>query len=517
MIRLSRLVSARLKSTAVLCATALACLTSVRADTLKSQVDDWRAAHETEILTQFDTLLHFHSVAAEPQGIAAAAAWLQSALKARGFQAELLTVPDAPPVVFGSLTTPGATRTVAFYAHYDGQPVTPSQWATPPFDPVMRSGPLGSGEHVVDWKTAKPPYDPEWRLYGRSAGDDKVSTLVFLQAFDALKALGRKPSVNIKVVWEGEEEAGSPHLQEILRRHADKLSADLWLIGDGPVHQSRQPLIYFGARGITSFDATIYGPIKPLHDGHYGNWVPNPAAMAAELIAEMRAPDGRVLIPGFMDDVRPRTSAEREAIAAVPAVEGELKKEFEIAQPETTDSLMAAIMRPALNVRGIRAGKVGASATNAIPTDAELSIDFRLVPDQTPERVRAQVEAFLRAKGWTIVEKTPDEATRGAHPRIIKIDWDHGYAAFRSDMSSPVARAVVAAAQSASSKPVAVAPTLGGSVPLYIFDEIFHAPIVGLPVANHDDNQHAANENIRLQNVWDGIDLYAAMMGELNW
>lgn len=507
----------RLKSSVVLCAAAMACLAFARADTLKSQVDGWRAAHEAEILTQFDTLLRFHSVAAEPQGIAAAADWLQNALKARGFHAELLTVPNAPPVVFGSLTTPGATRTVVFYAHYDGQPVTPSQWATPPFEPVMRSGPLGSGEHVVDWKAAKPPYDPEWRLYGRSAGDDKVSTLVFLQAFDALKAVGRKPSVNIKVVWEGEEEAGSPHLQDILRRNADKLSADLWLIGDGPVHQSRQPLIYLGARGITGFDATIYGPIKPLHDGHYGNWVPNPAAMAAELIAEMRAPDGRVLIPGFMDDVRPQTSAERAAVAAVPAVEGELKKEFEIAQAETTDSLIEAIMRPALNVRGLRAGKVGTSATNAIPTDAEMSIDFRLVPDQTPERVRAQVEAFLRAKGWTIVDRTPDEAMRLAHPRIIKIDWDHGYAAFRSDVSSPAARAVMAAARSASDQPLVVAPTLGGSVPLYIFDEIFHAPIVGLPVANHDDNQHAANENIRLQNIWDGIDAYAAMMGELSW
>jgi acetylornithine deacetylase/succinyl-diaminopimelate desuccinylase-like protein len=507
----------RLKCAVMLSAAAVACLAAAPADTLKPQVDGWRAAHETEILTQFDTLLRLHSVAAEPQAIAAAAGFLQNALKARGFQAELLTVPDAPPVVFGSLTTPGATRTVVFYAHYDGQPVTPSQWATPPFDPVMRSGALGSGEHVVDWKAAKPPYDPEWRLYGRSAGDDKVSVLVFLQAFDALKALGRKPSVNIKVVWEGEEEAGSPHLQEILRKNASQLSADLWLIGDAPVHQSRRPLLYFGARGITGFDATIYGPIKPLHDGHYGNWVPNPAALAAALIAEMRAPDGRILIPGFMDDVRPETKAERDATAAVPAVEGELKNEFEIAQAETTDSLIQSIMRPALNVRGLRAGRVGASATNAIPTDAELSIDFRLVPDQTPERVRAQVEAFLRAKGWTIVDKTPDQATRLAHARIIKIDWDSGYAAFRSDMASPAARAVIAAAQSASGGPVALAPTIGGSVPLYIFDEIFHAPIVGLPVANHDDNQHAANENIRLQNIWDGIDVYAAMMGELNW
>jgi len=495
---------------ALLCGTA-------QADELKTEVDAWRAAHETQILTQFDTLLRFPSVAADPAGVAKAGAWLQDQLKARGFETSLLSVPGSEPVVFGYLATPGAKRTVVFYAHYDGQPVTPSQWATPPFDPVMRETALADGGKVVDWKAAKPPYDPQWRLYARSTGDDKISELAFLAAFDALKATGRKPSVNIKIVWEGEEEAGSMHLPDIMRANKDKLASDLWIIGDGPVHQSGRPLIYFGARGTVGFDATIYGPIKALHDGHYGNWVPNPAAMAADFITEMRAPDGRVLIPGFMDDVRPETKAERDAIAALPPVEDGLKKEFQINRSEMGDSLMNAIMRPALNVRGIRSGKVAGEAANAIPVDAEVSIDFRLVPNQTPERVRTQMEAFLKSKGWTIVDKTPDEATRLAHAKIVKIDWEDGYASFRSDMGSPSARAVIAAAQNASDQPVAVVPTLGGSVPLYVFNEIFHTPLVGLPVANHDDNQHAANENIRLQNVWDGIDAYAAMIGELNW
>ena len=486
-------------------------------DALKQQVDGWRAAHETQILSDFDMLLRFPSVAADPKGTEAAGAYLKKQLEDRGFQAELLTVPGSPPVVFGSLTTPGAKRTAVFYAHYDGQPVTPSQWATPPFDPVMRSAPLGSGEHVVDWKAARPPYDPEWRLYARSAGDDKISEQAFLAAFDALKAIGKKPSVNIKIVWEGEEEAGSPHLRDILQANANKLSSDLWLIGDGPIHQSRRPLLYFGARGTLGLDATIYGPIKALHDGHYGNWVPNPGAMAATLISQLRAEDGRILIPGFMGDVRPETKAERDAVASLPPIEDTLRSEFQIARSEANDNLANAIMRPALNIRGIRAGKVGGEAANAIPVDAEVSIDFRLVPNQKPDKVRAQLEAFLRAKGWYIATGTPDAATRLAHPKIISIAWEDGYPAFRSDMSSAPARAVIAAANDASNQPVAVAPTLGGSVPLYVLDDIFHTPLVGLPVSNHDDNQHAANENIRLQNVWDGIDMYAAMIGELNW
>ncbi|HEV2179232.1 MAG TPA: M20/M25/M40 family metallo-hydrolase, partial [Gemmatimonadaceae bacterium] len=460
----------RARLSAVLIVAAL-CGATAHGDDLKRQVDSWRAAHETQIIAQFDHLLRFPSVAADPSGTAAAGAYLEQQLQARGFAVRLLTVPKAPPVVFGSLTTPGATRTVVFYAHYDGQPVTPSQWATPPFEPVLRTAPLGSGGRVVDWKTTAPPYQPEWRLYGRSTGDDKISEIAFLAAFDALKALGRKPSVNIKVVWEGEEEAGSPHLADILRANRGALSSDLWLIGDGPVHQSRRPLLYFGARGTIGFDATIYGPIKALHDGHYGNWVPNPAAMIAELIAELRAPDGRVLIPRFMHDVRPETKAEHAAIAALPPVEDQLKGEFQIARSESPGSLTEAIMRPALNVRGVRAGKVGGEAANAIPTDAEVSIDFRLVPDQKPDTVRAELEAFLRTKGWTIVTDIPDSATRRAHAKIIKIDWDVGYAAFRSNMSSPAARAVIAAAGRASDQPVAVVPMLGGSVPLYIFDD----------------------------------------------
>ncbi|HKV51783.1 MAG TPA: M20/M25/M40 family metallo-hydrolase [Gemmatimonadaceae bacterium] len=494
------------------------CVSSGYGDQLKHDVDGWRAAHEKEILTQFDHLVRLPSVAANPAGVRQAASFLEQQLHDRGFDASLLTVPGALPVVFGSLATPGATRTVMFYAHYDGQPVTPAQWATPPFDPVVRSAPLDSGGRVVDWAAAKPPYDPEWRLYGRSTGDDKISEIAFLEAFDALKALGRKPSVNIKVVWEGEEEAGSPHLADILRANRDKLSADLWLIGDGPVHQSRRPLLYFGARGVIGLDATIYGPVKALHDGHYGNWVPNPAAMAATLIAQLRAPNGSVRIPGFMDGVRAETKAERAAIAALPPVEHELEDEFEINRSESGGALAQAIMRPALNIRGIRAGKVGGEAANAIPVDAEVSIDFRLVPDQKPDTIRAKLEAYLRSTGWTIVTDTPNESVRRAHAKLIKLDWEaSGYPAFRSDMSSPAARAAIAAAGHASDQPVAVAPMLGGSVPLYVFDAIFHAPLVGLPVANHDDNQHAANENVRLQNVWDGIDVYAAMMAELRW
>jgi acetylornithine deacetylase/succinyl-diaminopimelate desuccinylase-like protein len=485
--------------------------------TLKDGVDAWRAAHESAILGTLDRLIRIKSVAADPAGLAAAANRLKSLLEARGFQTAEFSAQGSPPLVYGFYKSAGAKRTVLFYAHYDGQPVTPSQWASDPFAPVLRDGPLSAKPRDIDWKRAPARFDPQWRLFGRAAADDKVSIVAFLAAFDALKALGRKPGVNIKLAWEGEEEANSPHLAQILKDHAADLAADLWLIGDGPLHQSRSPTLYFGARGSLGLEATIYGPLGALHDGHYGNWAPNPAAMAAQFITQLRRPDGRIAIPGFSDDVRPLSAAERAAIARLPPVEDALRRAFGIGGGESGEGLTASTMRPAVYIRGIRSGQVGAAANNAIPVDARISIDFRLVPDQTPEKVRAAVENFLRAKGWTVVARAPDLAQRLAARRIVKLSWGRGYPALRSDMTGPVARAVIAAAEEGAGRPVAILPMMGGSVPLYLFDRQFHVPVIGLPVANHDDSQHAANENIRLGNLWDGIDAYAAMMGRLNW
>lgn len=478
-------------------------------------VRNWRAGHEVEIVGSLSELTRLRSVPADPEGLTNTAARLQALLTERGFAAQLLTAAGAPPVVFGELKTPSAKRTVTFYAHYDGQPVTPSEWHSEPFTPVMRAGKVDSRE--IDMKTAKPPFDPEWRLYGRAAGDDKSSIIAFLAAFDALKAADRAPSVNIKVVWEGEEERSSPHLEGVLRGNQALLASDLWLIGDGPMHQSRAPTLYFGARGTLSLEAVIYGPLAALHDGHYGNWVPNPAAMAAEFIASLRDSEGGIAIPGFASDVRPLTPVETKAIAELPPVEAALKQEFGIGRSEGSAGLTASTMRPAINVRGFRAGQVGAQAANAIPTEAAVSFDFRLVPDQTPASVKKKVEDYLKAKGWTVVAADPDLAQRTAHGRIVKLAWGGGYPALRSDMDSPAARAVIASVGRAAGRKLALLPMMGGSVPINMFEDVFKVPIIVLPIANHDNNQHAADENLRLANLWAGIETYAGLMGDLNW
>ena len=486
-----------------------------QAANLKDQVRIWRQSNEAAIVGELSDLTSFRSVAADPAGLRAAAEHLQAQLKARGLTTQLLSTGEGrAPVVYGELKTKGAKRTVVFYAHYDGQPVTPSQWASDPFQPVMRTGILGAGTTDVDWRKA-PKLDPEWRLYDRAVSDDKASIVATLAALDALKAAGRKPSINIKIFWEGQEEAGSTDLAGVIKANADLLKADLWLIGDAPVSQTRQMQLYFGARGTGDVEMTVYGPAKPLHDGHYGNWVPNPAVMAAELIAQMRDSEGAILIPGFADGVRPLTPAEQAAIAALPPVEDGLKSQFGIGRSEGDQRLVDSLMRPALNIRGLRAGQVGDQAANAIPSEATISIDFRTVPGQQP--VRPIIEAWLKSKGWTLIDHDPSPAERAASPRLIRLQWDDGYPAWRTDMSLPVSQAVIASAGRSAGKPVLILPMMGASVPMYLFADLTGAPVIGLPIVNHDNSQHAANENLRLQNLWDGIETYAGLFADLNW
>src|SRR5579859_1353071 len=310
-------------------------LVAAPAQSLHDQVETWRKAHERGIVGEFSDFLALPDVATNVPDIEANAKLLVKMIEARGLKARILSAgPGTPPAVYAEWKIPGAKRTVVYYAHYDGQPVTPSQWRSPPFTPVMRDGPDGKD---VDWRAGTGPLDPEWRLYARGAGDDKDSEEAILSALDALKAAGRTPSVNVKLFFDGEEEQGSPHIEAILRANQELLKSDLWIIGDGPVHQTRRPQLYFGARGDSAVEMTVYGPIKAMHSGHYGNWVPNPAVMAAELVASLRDSEGRILVPGYSDHVRPLTPAETEALAALPDADTGLKKELEIGRSEGTE------------------------------------------------------------------------------------------------------------------------------------------------------------------------------------
>jgi acetylornithine deacetylase/succinyl-diaminopimelate desuccinylase-like protein len=469
----------------------------------------WRTAHEREIVAELTSLLALPNIASDAPDIERNAQAIVTMLARRGIRANVLRIDGVPPLIVADVKAPRAKTTIGFYAHYDGQPVDATQWRGDPFVPVLRDA---QGNDVAsDGKL-----DPEWRVYARSASDDKASIVGLIAALDALRAANIAPGVDLKFVFEGEEEAGSPNLGRYLAEHAGELAVDAWMICDGPVHQSRRMQVLFGARGTTDVELTVYGPSRALHSGHYGNWAPNPIAMLAELLAGMRDSDGRILIPGYYDDVRPLTEVEKQALARAPNPDEQLRAELALGRTEGGGKrLNELVLLPAINLRGFVAGHVGAQASNTIATDASASIDFRLVPDETPESIRARVEQFITSKGWFIVRDTPDAATRAAHPRVVKLAWGAGYPPARTPMDLPLSRRVLEVVEAARGEAPAALPTIGGSVPMYLFQGAAHKPAIVIPIANHDNNQHAANENLRLQNLWDGIEVYAALFAGL--
>jgi acetylornithine deacetylase/succinyl-diaminopimelate desuccinylase-like protein len=483
----------------------------------RDAVRGWRKAHEKAILADFVTLLSMPNVATNIADVEKNAAYIEGQLKARGFETHLLTAePGTPPSVFAQMKAPHAKRTVIFYAHYDGQPIGQRGWVSSPFQPTMRTA-LPEAK-AIDWQNSTGPLDPEWRLFGRSAGDDKASIQAMLSALDALKAAHIKPTVNIKLLYEGEEEQGSPHFSALVAKNLDLLKGDLLIMGDGPMHQSGKQMVNFGNRGIASLTMTVYGPTKPLHDGHYGSWAPSPSVMIANLIASLRDDEGHILIPHFYDDVAPASAEDKAAFAAMPPVEEDLKRALGLGRNVGPARLADGYLGPTLNVRAIHAGDEGPAAANAIATQANASFDFRLAPGETPAHTRELLENFLTQQGWFIVRDEPDLKARVAHAKIVKVTWDAGGSiATKTALDLPASKAVVASIGRTVGYPPIELPIVGASSGIADIVNQLHVPMAGVSIANYDDNQHAQNENLRLGNLWDGIEVYAGLVTDLNW
>ncbi len=455
----------------------------------------WRVAHEQQILQEFDTLLAIPDVASDTSNIRRNADALVQALQRRHVAARLLSIPGVNPVVYGDIKTPGAKHTIVFYAHYDGQPVTPGEWdGKGPCTPVTR---MVNGEP---------------RIFARAAADDKAAIIAQLTALDALQAAHVPLKANVRFVWEGEEEAGSTHLRDILEQYRTELGGDVWLICDGPVDQSGRQSVVFGARGVTRLEITLFGPNRELHSGHYGNWAPNPAMMLAQLVASMKDSTGHVLVPHFYDGVTPLSELERRAIADAPANEALLRQEFGLGHTDGDGKrLLELLNEPSLNIDGMTSARTGATANNVIPSTATADIDLRLVKGVDWKAEQQRVVDYVASRGYFVTDSTPDKAMLLAHPRVaLVVRGRLGYNAVRTPMDLPIGQAVVKAVESARG-PVVRLPTMGGSVPLEMIEQTVNAPPIMVPIANYDDNQHAANENLRLQNLWDGIETMAAL------
>lgn len=488
---------------------AAALFATVPAPAADPGIDRNRAA----ILAEYVDLLAIPNVATDVADIRRNADHIMAMMAKRGLSPRLLEgdSPSVPPAIYGEWLVPGAKRTLVLYAHYDGQPVKPEDWqSTKPFEPRLFSDRLDRGGKVIEPPAMGQPTDPDWRIYARSASDDKLGVMAILAAVDALKSANRRPAYNLKIFFEGEEEVGSPNLAALLAKHRDILRSDGWVIFDGPSHPTGAPQVSLGVRGDINVDVTVHGPVRPLHSGHYGNWVPNPAMVLSQLLASMKDSTGRVTIAGWYDDVSPLTEAERQAIRAVPSADNQLKAELGLGWTEGNGiALLDAIQQPSLNINGIRAAEAGEKASNVIPTSAMATLDLRLVKGNDSKRQVDKLIRHIRSQGFHVLDRPPTMEERRQHPKIATVIAGPGYNAERTSLDDPLARSVAAAAKPFGA---VVLPSLGGSLPLYIFRETLGAPTITVSLANHDNNQHAEDENLRLGNLWRAIEVAAAVM-----
>lgn len=524
-----RIVASILATSVLLCAGAIAQQTAPKlqatavppADQVAQEVRAYRMDNEKRIMRELREFLAIPNVASDTENIQKNAAHLVEMLEARGIETHLLPITGRGPVVFGKLTSPTAKRTVIFYAHYDGQPVDPAAWTDgKPFEPALRTAAIEAGGKRIPFPEngkEDQPYRDDWRIYARSASDDKSPIVAMLAAIDALRARRIPIGVNLKFILDGEEEAGSEHLQQTLELHRNLLDADLLITGDGPVHPSGRSLVFFGNRGVIGLDITVYGPARALHSGHYGNWAPNPALELSRLLASMKDANGRVLIDGYYDDVVPMGEAEKKALAEMPHVDADLQRELGIAKPDGNGkSLAELVTEPSLNIRGLRSAYVGSHAQNVVPDTAEASLDARLVKGEDPQKKLEQIVGFIRKQGYYVVDREPTMDERRAHALVAKITSEGGYRASSTSMELPVSKALIAVMRKAMGDDTVVEPPLGGSVPMYIFEDL-GLPWIGVPIVNYDNHQHSSDENLRLGHFWRGIEIYGALLADLNW
>ena len=482
-------------------------------DLSRAEMEELSRVYLKGAIQELREMLSIPNIGTNSEHVASSVEWMINAFTSRGFNITILET-DGPPLLLAGKQFIESDPTVLFYMHADGQPVDPSKWSQPdPFDPVLKEmNELGSWG-IINWNRIEGDIDPEWRIFARSASDDKGPIGMFLKAMDILDDKGVDPAFNVKVVLDFEEEIGSPHLPDAVQVYRDALMADHMVILDGPRHPSNLPTISFGARGIQTMTLTVHGPKNPQHSGHYGNYTPNPAFRLAEVLASMKDEHGRVTIPGFYEGVE-LDEATLEILRAVPDDEEGIKMSMGVAgQDSVAAFLQAARQYPSLNIRGMASGWVGEDRT-IIPSEAVAELDIRLVVESDPARLIKLVKDHISSLGYHIIDREPTDEERLSHDRLMTVTYIFSYEAYRTDIDSPMGLWLKRALNRAFEEEPVLIRTSGGSVPISPFVVTLGVPAVGVPTVNNDNNQHSPNENLRIGNLREGIKTVLSILTE---
>ena len=435
-------------------------------------IDSKREEHLNE-LKEFLRIPSVSTKSEHKKDIERAAHWVAEKLRAAGLENIEITPTKMHPVVYGeSLHAPGKA-TVLFYGHYDVQPAEPLDlWTSPAFEPTVRDG----------------------SLFGRGTADDKGQVHIHLKALEALKnATGRLP-VNVKVIVEGEEEVGSVNLWDFMTKNRERLKSDALIVSDTAMLAKGVPSITYGLRGLNYYQVEITGPAQDLHSGVFGGAVPNPLTVLSELIARLHDKNFRVTVPDFYKDVAQVSAAERKALNGLPWKEKEFRKTVGATAlcGEKGYSIVEQLWtRPTLEVNGMWGGYIGEGAKTVIPSKAYAKLSTRLVPNQNPAKIAKLVERYIRAL-------LPKSVKCDFHVLSTGKPWVAPY-------TDPIFQRAIHSLETGFGKK-AVFIREGGSIPFVTqMHDTFKVPCVLLGFGLPDENAHAPDEHILLENYFGGI------------
>jgi acetylornithine deacetylase/succinyl-diaminopimelate desuccinylase-like protein len=447
---------------------------------LRKSVSMYLREHREELLSSYFKLLRFPSIANAPmaEGCGPCAEWIAGRLRGLGVRAEVLPTAGQPAVV-GELHVDDSLPTLLAYAHYDVQPPDPLDlWRSPPFEPEIRDG----------------------RLYARGACDNKAGVILHLWAVEAYQRGGGLP-MNLKVIFEGEEEVGSPHMEPFLAAHADRLAADALIITDGGFFDHDCPAICYALRGLCYFEVAFTGPDRDLHSGAAGGVVRNPIHALAAMIGALHDETGRVAIPGFYDDVRPLTDAERDEWARLPFTDEQEMRRHGVGVLAGGEAGRGTLerkwARPSLDCNGIWGGYTQAGSKTVLPSKASAKISMRLVGDQDPATIDAAFRKF-------VADHTPagirSEVSAFGLARPVLLDREQ-----------PAAEAVRGAFREAFGLETRMV-RMGASIPTTeLFQRILGLDGVVTGLGLPDSNIHAPNENLPVDHLLRGAEWMAAV------
>ena len=435
-------------------------------------------------LEELFTLLKQPSISSQGIGVEDCAKLLAGMMEDVGIRAEILPMggKSNPPLVYGEILSPGAEKTVLIYGHFDVQPTDPLEaWDSPPFEPTIRDG----------------------RIFCRGSADNKGQLFAHVKAVEAiLKTEGSLP-VNLKFLFDPEEEIGSPSLDDFVMANADRFKADVAYNSDGAMDVSGRPILSFGNRGNCYVEINHREANRDLHSGQFGGPVPNPNWRMMEFLNTLRDSNGRVAIDGFYDDIVPPTAAEKEAMANIPFNEASQLDYLGIQRFDGAENMgywEKIMFQPTLNICGYVSGYGGEGQKTVLPCSVRVKIDMRLVKNQDPPDIFSKFKRHMEKLGFDDLELKLLTTYRPAKTPI-----DH-----------PMSKAVVSAVRKAFESEPILYPVTGGSNPSSIICDFLKIPIVKVPYGNHDESNHAPNENMVVDLFFKGIKCSATVFYELS-